>query len=258
MSLANLQNDLVGSEAVVEKDSVGGGGVLEGNIYDMRLEVAYTKKSATGALGFFTIWANNEGRKITDRQYITSGDGKGNKPYYEKNGQKIPLPGFSHVDFMVKLLINKNLTALDEQQATIKLYDGAQGKEVPTEVTTYPELRGVSAKLGIQQIRQNKQVKQGSVYVKTNEEQVINEISKYFDADSGKTGTEIAGNSEADFINKWTKKFAGQVVDNYKVIENAASSGSNPFAAQAKSAGGEGHAPASSMFGSPPKDHNSH
>lgn len=248
MSLANLKNEMAEVAKTEEKDSVGGG-VLEGGIYDMRLEVAYSQKSSNGALGFFTVWANAQGRKITDRQYITSGDTKGNKPYYLKDGKKLPLPGFSHVDFMTNLLADKNLIDLEEQQATLKLYNGAQGKEVATEVTTYPELRGLPAKVGIQKIRQNKQAKVGNSYQPTNEEQVINQIDKYFDAESGRTGTEIKAKGEAVFINTWSKKFANELVDNYKEIAGAAQSGSNPFAAQAKSAGGEGHKPSSSMFG---------
>jgi hypothetical protein len=257
MSLSNLKNDMAQTEKVEEKDTLGGG-VLEGGIYDMRLEVAYSQKSAGGALGFFTVWVNNQGRKITDRQYITSGDSKGNKPYYEKDGKKLALPGFSHVDFMVGLLLNKSLVDLDEQQATLKLYNAAQGSEVPTEVTTYPELRGLKAKIGIKQIRQNKQVKQGNSYVPSNEEQTINEIDKYFDAETGKTSTELRANDEAEFIKKWCEKFEGQTVDTYKPIANAPQSGSSgsPFASQSRAAGGEGHKPSTSMFGDTPSEPN--
>jgi hypothetical protein len=257
MSLANLQNEMAGTEVVEDRDSVGGG-VLEGGIYDMRIEVAYSLKSAGGALGFFTVWVNDKGRKITDRQYITSGTAKGGKPYYLKDGKKLPLPGFSHVDFMVNLLLDKGLLSLEEQQAVIKLYDGAQGKEVPTEVVTYPELRGVAAKVAIQQVRQNKQVKVGQAYVKSNEEQSVNNIDKYFDADTGKTGVELKANSDASFIETWSTKYAGQVVDTYKTVANAPQTGANPFADQAKSAGGEGHKPSTSMFGDTPSGHENH
>jgi len=251
MSLANLKSDMAQTESVEERDSVGGS-VLDGGIYDMRLEVAYSQKSGSGALGFFTVWANSKGRKITDRQYITSGNAKGNKPYYEKEGKKLPLPGFSHVDFMCNLLLGKGLLDLEEQEATIKLYDGAQSKEVPTLVTTYPELRGLTSKIGIKQIRQNKQVKVGNNYQPSNEEQLVNEVDKYFDSETGKTSTEIKANTEAKFIDKWSETFAGQVVDTYKPVTSAPQSGANPFASQTKAAGGEGHQP-SSMFGDKPE-----
>jgi hypothetical protein len=247
MSLASLKEKMVGTEAVEDRDTLGGA-VLDGNIYDMRLEVAYSQKSSSGALGFFTVWVTSQGRKVTDRQYITSGDAKGNKPYYEKDGKKLPLPGFSHVDFMVSLLTGKNLIDLDEQQSTIKLYNAAQGKEAPTEVTTYPELRGLPCKVGIKQIRQNKQVKVGNGYQASNEEQIVNEISKYFDSETSKTSTELLAKTDANFITKWSEKFANQLVDTYKPVAGATQSGSNPFAAQSKAAGGEGLKP-SSMFG---------
>jgi len=255
MSLSNLQQEMAGTETTEERDVLGGTGAVDSNVYDYRIELAYTLKSKSGALGFMTVLVDKDGRKHTDRQYITSGDTKGNKPYYEKEGKKFPLPGFSHVDFMVDLLLNKSLTQLDSQEATIKLYDGILQKEVPTSVTVYPELRGKQVKVGLLKIRENKTVKQGSNYVKTNEERVFNEVNKYFDFETSKTKTEIKAHtadspSEAAFIKKWINKNQGQVQDNYKELPNAPKTGASPFAGEAKSAGGQGHQPTESLFGS--------
>jgi hypothetical protein len=253
MSLANLQNDMVGIEKTEERDSVGGGGAVESGVYDATIEVAYTLKAKSGALGFITVFVTADGSKITDRQYITSGDAKGNKPYYEKDNKKFPLPGYSHVDFMTDLLVGKSLTALQEQEAMLKLYDGALQKEVPTSVTVFPELRGLNVKVGILKIRENKTVKVGSAYTATNEERILNECAKFFDGLTGKTKTELRAGEEAAFITKWKEKNEGQVVDKFKEIAGAAKGG-NPFAGQAVSNGGNGAvaAAASGMFGTTP------
>lgn len=242
MSLAGL--DTGGMEHVEERDSLGGG-VLDGGVYPFRIEVAYTLKADSGALGFTTIFMNRDGQKITNTQYITGGDAKGNKPYYVRDGKKIPLPGYSHVDFMTDLLLNKPLTQLESQEATLKIWNKDAGKEVPTKVTVYPELRGKDVLLGLTKVRENKSKKVGKDYVPTAEERVFNEVDKFFDAETGKTKTELRGGEEATFIEKWKAKFEGQLVDKYKEIKGAPQSGAtggSPF-------GDDSSSPSQSLFG---------
>lgn len=226
MSLADLENDLQNVEQQEERDTLGGGGVREGGIYDLAVEVAYSQRATSGALGFIVVFQDRDGNKITYRNYITSGNAKGCKPYYERDGKKFPLPGFSQTDNMVKFFLDKPLTKLNEKLATIKIYNSDQQKEVPTEVTVYPELRGLTAKVGLTKVRQNKSVKQGNAYVDTNEEQFINEFDKFFDFDTGCTKTELTAKAEAAFIEKWKEKYENQVVDKFKEVKNAPKSAS--------------------------------
>lgn len=244
MSLAGL--DTGGMEQVEERDSLGGS-VLEGGVYPFRVEVAYTMKAASGALGFTTVFMNRDGQKITDTQYITGGDKKGNKPYYVKDGKKIPLPGYSHVDFMTDLLLNKPLTQLESQEATLKIWNKDAQKEVPTKVTVYPELRGKDVLLGLTKVRENKSKKVGNTYQPTPEERVFNEVDKFFDAETSKTKTELRSGEDANFIEKWKAKFEGQLVDNYKEVKGAPQSGATgglPF-----NSGENADSPSQSLFG---------
>lgn len=89
--LANLTSD----ESIAnEKDSVGGGGVLESNIYPAKVTLAYVTKSGGGALGLVISAKTTEGRDIKQTLWMTSGTEKGCKNYYEKDGQKHYLPGY--------------------------------------------------------------------------------------------------------------------------------------------------------------------
>lgn len=240
MSLAGL--DTSGMESVEERDSLGGR-ILEGGASVFKIEAAYTQKAKSGALMFYTMLVNGDGQKLTDTQCVASGDTKGNKPYYEKDGKKIPLPGYSHVEFMSDLILGKKLSELQSQEATIKLWNKDQGKEVPTKVTAYPELHGKKVMVGVKKIRDNKMT--GPRYdIPTAEERVYNEVDKYFDAETGKTKTELRGGSDAEFLSKWRDKYEGKLVDNYTEVKGGAQSGatgSSPF-------GSDSGSPSSSLF----------
>jgi hypothetical protein len=221
----------------------------------MRIEVAYTHKNDKGSTSFNTVLVDQDGNTFTDTQWIISGNAKGNKPYYEKNGKKFPLPGYSHADALVQLVTSKSLLDLQKKEVTLKLYDSKLKKEAPTNVESYPELVGASLQVGFHQIRENKNVLQGNKYVPTNEERVYNEVNKYFDGETGKTRTELTGNSEAVFLGKWEAKFSGQLQDKYKTIPNAATSavqGGSPFAAGANQ-GTNAEKASSSLFGDTPE-----
>lgn len=243
--LSSLAGDMQGVEQTAERDSLGGGGPLDSQVMDARIEVAYMSKSKGGATGFNTVLVGPNGEKVVDRQWITSGTKKGCKPYYEKDGKRFPLPGFSHVDFMVDLLLGKSLTQLQQQAAVIKLWNSEKKAEEPTEVTAMPELRGLKVKVGIKKVRQNKMT--GDNYnIPTNEEQVFNEVDKYFDFETGKTKTELKANSDAEFIQKWKEKWEGEVDDSFKPVANAAQSGANAGGGNPLAGGG---APAEDLFG---------
>ncbi len=78
-----------------EKDSVGGGGVLESGLYPATITLAYGMKSAGGAKGLVLHAKTSQGRDIRQTLWTSSGNAKGNKNYYEKDGKKNYLPGSS-------------------------------------------------------------------------------------------------------------------------------------------------------------------
>lgn len=247
MSDFDLSAGLEGVEDVKERDSLGGR-LLESGVSDFRIDVAYLRKSKGGAMGMHVVMENSDGIKLTDTQYITSGDKKGNKPYFEKDGKKYPMPGLQHFDVLASLVADKKVAKLEQKTAQIKLYDSEQQKELPTEVITFPELRNQKVKVGVLKIVKNKQVDDGTgKWVDTNEKRELNEVSKYFDADTGATNTELTAKAEPEFIQKWAEKFEGQTLDKFKAVANAPASGAtanstNPLA------GGDVNSAADDMF----------
>ena len=234
MSEFDLSAGLDGVEDVEERDSLGGR-LLESSIQDFRIEVAYLRKSKGGAMGMHVVMENGDSMKLTDTQYITSGDKKGNKPYFEKDGKKYPMPGLQHFDVLAQLVADKKVSQLEQKKAQLKLYDSEQQKEVPTEVITFPELRNQRIKVGVLKLVDNKQTQVNGKWVDTNEKREFNEVSKYFDAETGATNTELKAKSEPEFIEKWKAKFEGNTIDKFKEVANAPASGasagnSNPLA----------------------------
>ena len=77
---------------------------LDSDIYNLVIKHVFAKKAKSGAMGIHAVFTTPEGRDIKMTEYITSGDGKGNKTYYEKknadsgNMDQFNLPGFTLVE----------------------------------------------------------------------------------------------------------------------------------------------------------------
>ena len=229
-------------------DSLGGGGAVPSKVYDATIKVAYLGKAKSGA-NSLTVVADIGNREYRETIYFTSGDSKGGKHYYERDGKKYPLPGFTTVNDIALLATGKDLSQQTMEEKVVKLYDYDAGKELPTQVTVVSSLTGQKVKLGIVRIRENKTKKNDSTgaYEPINEERLINNISKVFHADTGKTVTEYQAKSDtAEFLPKWKEKHDGNDVDKYKEVTGSGKSGLPGGAS-----GGSSNAPASgsSLFG---------
>lgn len=249
MSLADLTSQLnqqgVDTNKDVERDSLGGN-LKESNVYPLKIVAAYTLKSSGGALGFTFLFKDTEGNEITETQYITNRKGQ---PFYVKDGKSNPLPGFSTVNNAVKLLLGKDIGTLVEQDTVINIYSRDEQKKVPTTVKMYPELRDKVVKAGILHKVVNKQEKQGTDYVDTNEKREVNEIVKYFDAETNKTNAELLGNAPAEFMDKWLEKFKGKVIDRFKPVANAPAGGASGGTTESPFKNTGQNQPAEDLFG---------
>lgn len=246
-----MNQNTQGMEEVKEKDSLGGN-LKNTGLYDAVIDLAYTTKADSGALGFAVVFKFEDGSTHRLQEWITSGDTKGNKPYYERDGKKIPLPGFTKISAITEMLMGKPLadfTDSDAETKTIKLWDGKQSKEVPTDVPMITALLGKKVKLGLLQVRTNKQEKQNGKYVNTAEDRTLNEADKVFN-ENGFTLQEIEANfDEPDFINKWKEKYGTKLVDRYKEIKGGASNTNKSSMFGDK--GGQQSKPANSLFSKP-------
>ena len=209
-----------------EKDILGGGGALDSGLYDLTIKVAYVTTSSGGALALNTIFDYN-GKEVRQQFWMTSGNDKGNKNTYTKDGKEFYLPGFITANSLALLTVGKEISQLDLEEKTIKLYDFEAKGEVPTKVQVFTELTGQTITAGIQKQTVDKNIDSGQVdgngrkiYVPSGETRDINEVVKFFRADDGLTVPEIEAQvTEAKFKNDWENKFAGKTINRAKGLD---------------------------------------
>lgn len=230
-----------------ETDSVGGSGPVDSALYPMTIGMAYLKKSDGGALGLFLTLKTEDGKEVRSTIYVTSGNAKGNKNYYEKDGEKHYLPGFNIANSLALLTVGKELSELDTEEKIIKLYDFTARAEIPTKVPVIMDLLNQPIIAGIIKQIVDKNVKNDAGdYVANGETREENEIDKFFRASDKMTVAEIyAQATEPAFYETWGKKWTGQVKNKAK----GAAAGGVAGAPKAASAGGATTPKPKSLFG---------
>lgn len=236
------------STIAAEKDSVGGGNnPVESGLYDSVIGMAYIQKSKGGALGLFLTLKTADNKEIRQTLWMTSGDAKGNKNYYEKDGEKFYLPGFNAANSLALLTVGKEISELDTEQKVINLYSFDAKAEVPTKVDVVMELLNQDIIAGIlkQTVDKNTKNESTGAYEATGETRDENEVDKFFRAKDKLTTAEIrAGATEPVFYTTWGDKNTGVT----KVKAKGAAAGGT--AGAPKAAGTPGTAkPGKSLFG---------
>lgn len=244
----SLLKSLTTDESIAnEKDSVGGGNVLESAIYDFEVTMAYLTKAASEAIGVVLHFKTEDNKELRQTIYITSGKEKGCKNYYENaKGEKQYLPGFNTVNSLALLTVGKELSELDTEEKLVKVYSSTAKAEVPTKVQVITELLGKRILAGVlkQNVDKTKKNDVTQKYKPTGETRFQNEIDKLFRQKDSLTTAEVRAQAEEPaFINTWKEKFTGVVVD--KTSKDAKPSG----VAGAPKAGGVSDKPKSSLFG---------
>ncbi|ECO0025036.1 hypothetical protein ZN88_15380 [Salmonella enterica subsp. enterica serovar Newport] len=209
-----------------EKDVLGGGGVLDTNVYPMKVKVAYFTSAASGAVAI-NLQGDVDGKEVRQQFWVLSGNDKGNKNTYTKDGKEYYLPSFLTANSLALLTVGKELSQLDVEKKVIKLYDFDAKEERPTEVDVLVELTGQLIQAGIQKQTVDKNEKgDDGKYYPTGETREINEIVKFFRYDDGLTVPEIEkGVTEAKFKDDWVTKWAGKVINKAKGNKDGAKAG---------------------------------
>lgn len=205
----------------VEKDTLGGGGALATDLYDFVIKAAYFDAAKSKAISVNLKLETPEGRRLNVTEYITSGEAKGCKPYYEKDDKKYPLPGYSKMSTLCQLVSGKPINECTAEEKILKLYDFEARKETNQTKKVITELQGATIKAGVFKIIEDKKSKVGDDYVPTGETREINEVGKFFNAD-GKTMEEVTGGKEATFAQEWVKAHQGKTKDKSTKVAGAA------------------------------------
>ena len=206
-----------------ERDSVGGGGVLESGLYNSTISLAYLTKSAGGAVGLVLQAKTDKGRDLRQTLWMTSGTAKGGNNYYvDKDGQKQYLPGYNLANSLSLLAAGKEINELETETKVVNVYSYEAKAEVPTKVEMITELLGKEIIVGvIKQVVDKTAKNDAGVYMPTGETREENEVDKFFRARDRMTTAEIRAQvDEATFIDSWDAKWAGKVRERAKGAAN--------------------------------------
>jgi len=225
MSLAKLK---VTAEQAQENDSLGGSRILESDVYDFTIDVAYIGESSGGAMSLNLQLVTSKKQEMKTTIYVSSGKAKGCKPTYtdKKTGDEVALPGFLQGNAICLLALGKELHQLETETKTISLYNYDAKKEVPTEVAMITELLKQQITIGVLKQNVDKNKKNPAFdptkprnkdtnpdYIPSGETRDENEIDKCFRTTDGLTTAEIRAKATvAAFKDKWLKKNKGETI----------------------------------------------
>lgn len=243
----NTSNEAKGEDT----DSLGGNfGPIDTGVYDMTIKMVYAIVAKSGANGVVVVFETPDKKTVTQTEYISSGTEKGCNNFYidKESGEKKLLPGYLKMDALALLATKKELQGPDGQtweEKMVPIYNSDAKAEVPTKVPVATSMLGCKVKVGILKINENKTKKNETTqkYDPINEAREINEVSKVFHAETGKTIQEYREQKpEPTFLGQWTEKFGTKTIDKFKAVVGGATAGA-PGAAAA--GGGK---PTASLF----------
>lgn len=222
----NIFDTAADVEVEVEKDSVGYK-AHESGLYPATIKTAYIQKNdETGSMTLVTIFnvrpENGDAFEFTERQCIVSGTTGGDFYIDKKTGKKRQLIGKGQMNSLCELLTGSDLSAMAQaggvEPRTHKVRVG--GQDTNRELPTIVAWEGLQLHIGLQKVIENKQEKQGKVYVNTAETRETNTINKYFD-ENLRTLNEKKDNEPAAHHVDWTKAYAGKTINKVKQVAAA-------------------------------------
>ena len=226
-------------------DSLGGGGVFDSDLYTGNIVLAYAGKSDGGA-NFFEVHVDTgNGRVYRERLWVTNKVGQN---FYERDGKKSPLPGFTTANDLALLSTGHELNAQTFEEKVVKLYDFDAKAELPKKVQAATSMMGLPVTIGVLKAIVDKQKKNDAGgYEPTGETREENNIDKVFHAESGKTVSEFSTKAEtAEFKDKWLAKNKGQVRNKAKGAEGKSGAPGRPAPTGGAAAAGKS---SQSLFG---------
>lgn len=239
LSSANLE---------VARDVVfNGQSTVKSDIYTATVKMAYGTQSERGALGIvLTSYLEELGKEHTETIWVSNREGK-NYSIDKESKKKRPLPGFTVINDLCAVTIEKELSELDTETKLVPVYNFDEKKQVPTEVEVLTELLGAKFYVAILEKEVNKQQKQASgEYAPIAESHKVNSIEKIMHYPTKVTLREAEdGNGESVYYDAWLEANKGKVIDKRTIKDGAPTTGSVTHAPTAQKA-----APTkSSLFG---------
>ena len=215
----------------VEEESLGGGGyVNDTGIYNFIIEMAYGGQSAGGAYFIDLKLKTESGQRMSMREYITSGEAKGTRPYYlDEDGKQRALPGYSKMNALDVLITGNTEQYPVTETKTIPLWNKDAEKEIPTEANVVVGWIGKPITALVRTIREFKQAKNETTgkWANTTETKDSAEVLHFVDPITGQTRSEKLSGKEETVKPAFAKKYnSDYVLDKTKGKGKPAAGGS--------------------------------
>lgn len=208
-----------------QADTLGGFAILDSDLYDATIELAYIEMSKGGAYGVVFKFKTDDGASLDHTFWISSGREKGQLNYYiDKSGDKQYLPGFNAMNAVSLFTTDKEMAQLAPEEKTIMVYNYELKKDAPTAKPVLTELMGKKVKLGVLKQLEDKNKKNDMTgkYEPTGETRNTNEIDRVFHFPTGLTVIEAkSGKTTGEFCLKWQERNKGQVRDKTAAAKGA-------------------------------------
>lgn len=198
----SLFANLTRSEDIAAASDNTGRARLQQGLHEMTVEYAYVVQAASGATGV-ALKLTSEAGTHNETVYVTSGTAKGGKHYYtDAKGVQRYLPGFTLINDMCRLTLDKELAELETEEKTLMLYNYDAKKEMPQNVQVFMDLVGQTALVGIKATEEDK--------YKTPTESVVKlSVDKVFHPETRCTVVELeSGLTEGVYADTWAKNNA--------------------------------------------------
>lgn len=249
-----------------QEDRLGGFQLRTTGIYkDAEIKLAYLTKSTGGAYGLNLTFQLPSGEYRENTIYFTNKQGE--NFYFTKDekgnltNKKAQLPGFNLINNLCRVALGKELSELDTEEKTVKIYDRDEKKELPKSVDCIVELHGAKVALAIVEQMVDKTEKDDNTneYIPTGESRDENVIQHFFHNDTLATANEIETYTKAEaegkplpelgyFASQWDEKYSGKKQDKRKVKDGAAAPKSGRPQAGGAAPQGNGGKATSSLF----------
>lgn len=249
-----LFNNLTTEGLEETEDRLGGGRqVLDTDIYNGTIKMAYWGKSSGGAEAITVLVALENGKEYRETIYYTDKSGKNFYMAKDKDqketGKKAALPGFITIDEICICASEKPLAEQATEEKLVKIYNFEEKKEIPTSVPVLVDLIDQPITLAIQKKLENKNKKndQTGKYEPTADTQEINQIVKAFNTPTKLTAVEARKGQPAEFHDAWKEKNKGETYDARSIKDGEAGKSGRPGSSTPPTSSGGGER--KSLFG---------
>lgn len=229
-----------------EKDTLGEfvREYLQSGIYTLKVQNAYFTTSSGGATGLKLEAVVADAKKkefmpsdnFVYRETLWVTNKKGDF-FFERDGKKIPLPGFTHAKNICLVGAGKPICDMHTTEKIVKEYDSSVKAEIEKAVPVLVDLVGKTFKAAIMQTRANKKTLNQATgeWVETNDEVLSNSLEKVFTMDDLTLNESVSG-QEPDFMLKWLDKHEGKINDKYKAGKSSPASASEHVSSEVSNA----------------------